>query len=91
VEITDGARIAAILGRIEEIREQDIYEGRIGEPWPADFRLDFVGQNRRLYEVRLGQGALQQTIVRFSRWAKWPITDEQQSSLLDLIQSTDGE
>jgi hypothetical protein len=87
-DVTEPERIADVLSLIEAIKPQDAWDSRVDEPWPAEYRLEFVGKSRTLFEVRLGERELQQSFAFFRRWTKWRITDEQQSRLLGILKPT---
>jgi hypothetical protein len=87
-EISDPARIADLLSLTETITKQDIFGCRDNDPWPADLRLDFMGQSRVLYEVRIGDGTLQENFRK--RWNKWQLTNEQSSQLMELLEPVTG-
>jgi hypothetical protein len=66
------------------------YEWR-NEPWPAMYRLQFMGRTRVLYEIRVGKGALQQKLYKAlskipDSWAKSTISDAQESRFVDLLE-----
>lgn len=82
---SEPAQIAGIHQLIEQIRQQPAgEETRFGEPWPADYRLEFRGATRVLYEVRVGSRTFVRVFRRFNVWMRWPISAEQQQQLLTL-------
>jgi hypothetical protein len=64
-------------------------EWRSDDPWPAEIVLQCIGATRVLYEVRIGDGALQQNYR--TNWTKWSVTHEQQVQLMDLLTPRNGE
>jgi hypothetical protein len=82
--ISDSGRIGDVLGRLRTITDSEISDWRADDPWPADYKLEFWGQSRILYEARIGQLIFEQN-YRARRWTKWTITDEQEAQLLQLL------
>jgi hypothetical protein len=86
--VTDPARIGKIRELIHSIDQtgQQIDDRDRNTPMPATLRLEFKGTNRTLYEVRLGNGALQRSWLDKWGWAKWHLPDEQEFQFLELLE-----
>jgi hypothetical protein len=82
LEISDAARIAEIVDLIETTLAGTLSDYR-EEPWPASFELSLMGKSRRLYQVRIGDGALQSSYR--TRWNEWIIDRSDVEKLIQLI------
>lgn len=96
--VSDPERIGEVRMLMEDsANQQQFYnrDFRLNDPWPATHRLQFMGQTRVLYEVRLGNGLLQQNVSKPANnypdlWVKWRITDSQASQFIELLESATG-
>jgi hypothetical protein len=85
--VTDPVRIGKIRELIYSIDQtgQQIDDRDRNTPLPATLRLEFKGASRSLYEVRLGEGALQRSWLDKWGWAKWQLSDDEESQFLELL------
>lgn len=90
-EVSDPARIGDVLKLLEEFKAGDKWESNVSKALPAELRLDFMGQTRMLYEIRIDRQSLQMQAFFRNRWTRWHITDEQQAQLMELLTPTAGE
>jgi hypothetical protein len=94
--ISDSDRIGKIRLLLKECDEFAQNYEWLNDPWPATFRLQFMGRTRVLYEVCVGNGTLQKKLYKVSSkvpdsWAKSQISDAQESQFINLMEFTGDE
>jgi hypothetical protein len=88
--ISEPARIGKIRALISACNEEPKTFEWSNEPAPATFSLRFMGLSRVLYEVQIGNGALQQKLYKVSNtypdsWAKSEISDAQEFQFAEQL------
>ncbi|MCI0335507.1 MAG: hypothetical protein L0228_20055 [Planctomycetes bacterium] len=92
--VSDPERIGKMRALLETSKErQQQFERRLNDPWPATYYLQFMGRSRVLYEVRLGDGTMQQNVGKPANdypdlWAKWGISESEEAHFIELLMAT---
>jgi hypothetical protein len=85
--ISDPNRIGTIRALVENLTDTvpQIDDRAMDSPLPSNIRLEFKGQTRTLYEVRIGNRMFQRNFRR-ERWTKWQLSEKEASHFLALLE-----